>query len=220
MDMELSEQVQRRAMKFIRGQEHLRCEDRLRKLKLFSLERSRLCGDLIAAFQYLKQDYRKAGEELCVRNRSGSTRMSGYKWKEGKFRLNIRKKFLTMYVKDMLWKASVHKGGRGVLQFYSIKGRESTGPILHGVSLDVLEDAASFHPKLPTTCCPLCFPIGRGTTKVQPSQNAYRIFPQKHVLSFSPEVQKFRLSGFCGSTKISDQLGSPIDFTDLFLLIP
>ncbi|KAK4814166.1 hypothetical protein QYF61_009984 [Mycteria americana] len=95
-DMDLLERVQRRATRMIRGLEHLSYEDRLRELGLFSLEKRRLQGDFIAA---LKGAYKKAGEGLFTRACSDRTRGNGFKWKEGRFRLDIRKNFSTMRVK-------------------------------------------------------------------------------------------------------------------------
>ena len=93
--MELLEQVERRATEIIRGLEHLSYEERLRKLGLCSLEKRRLCGDLIAAFQYLKGAYKQEGEWLFMRMDSDKTRGKGFKLGQGRFRLDIRREFFT-----------------------------------------------------------------------------------------------------------------------------
>ena len=58
----------------------------------------KLWRDLIAAFQYLKGAYRKDGEGLFTRAWSDGTRGNGLKLKEGRFRLDVRKKFFRMRV--------------------------------------------------------------------------------------------------------------------------
>jgi len=82
----------------IQGPEHLSYGERLRELWLFSLQKRRLRGDLIAAFQYLKGAYKKDGNKLFSKACCNRTRGNGFKLKEVRFRLNIRKKCFTMRV--------------------------------------------------------------------------------------------------------------------------
>jgi len=78
----------------IRALEQLSYKERLRELCLFHLEKRRLQRDLTAVFQYLKGAYKQEGEWFFPWSGSDRTRGNGFKLKEGRFKLDVRKFFL------------------------------------------------------------------------------------------------------------------------------
>lgn len=76
----------------IQGLEHLFYEERLRKMVLISLEKTRFQGDLIAAIQYLKGAHKQEGDQLITQSYRDRTNRNGFKLIKEIFRLEVRNK--------------------------------------------------------------------------------------------------------------------------------
>ncbi|KAJ7402862.1 hypothetical protein BTVI_82713 [Pitangus sulphuratus] len=97
-DIKVLESIQKRATRVVKGLEGKPYEEGLRTLAVFSLEKWRLKGDLITAYNFLVRGRGGAETDLCSLVTSDRTSGNGLKLYQGRFGLDIRKRFFTQGV--------------------------------------------------------------------------------------------------------------------------
>ncbi|KAF7246201.1 RNA-directed DNA polymerase from mobile element jockey [Varanus komodoensis] len=95
-DIDRLESVQRRATRLVAGLQGMPYEARLRELGLFSLEKRRLRGDMLATYRYVRGCHMEMGRDLFSPAEEGRTLSNGAKLREPRFHLDARKHFLTV----------------------------------------------------------------------------------------------------------------------------
>ena len=104
------------ATKMIREMEHLSCEQRLKELGLFSLEKRRPWGVPFSTWRGLQESWRGT----FYKGWSDRTRGNGFKLKEGRFILAIRKKLFTMRVVSHWHRLSREAVGAPSLEVFKV----------------------------------------------------------------------------------------------------
>ena len=119
-DIEVLEQVQRRATRLVKGLENMPYEERLKELGLFSLGKRRLRGDLLTLFQYPKDAYSKSGVGVFLLVTGDRMRENGLKFPQGNF----------------VWIS----GNTSLLKGLLSTGMGSPGEVVESPSLDVFKN--------------------------------------------------------------------------------